>query len=55
LKIDGNNESLLYALAYHYSKYNQPEKAKNILIKLVQLYPYNTQYTSFLQQLKSKE
>jgi tetratricopeptide (TPR) repeat protein len=55
LKIDGNNESLLYALAYHYSKYNQPEKEKNILIKLVQLYPNNTQYASFLQQLNSKE
>ena len=54
LKIDGKNESILYALAYHYSKYDQVEKAKNILIKLVQLYPNNVQYANFLQQLNSK-
>lgn len=51
LKIDAINESLLYALAYHYSNSQQPGKAKNILIKLVDLYPNNTQYLSFLQQL----
>ena len=51
LKIDAGNESLLYALAYHYSNYGQPEKARNILIRLVELYPNNTQYVSFLQQL----
>ena len=51
LKIDASNESLLYALAYHYSNYGQPEKARNILIRLVELYPNNTQYVSFLQQL----
>ena len=50
LKIDHTDESLLYALAYHYSKYNQPEKAKATLIKLVQLYPNNSQYNSFLAQ-----
>ncbi len=53
LKIDSTNESLLYALAYHYSNINQREKAKNILIKLVNLYPNNTQYLGFLQQLSS--
>jgi tetratricopeptide (TPR) repeat protein len=54
LKIDGTNESLLYALAFHYSKYKQLEKAKNILKRLVQLYPNNSQYSSFLQQLKAR-
>ena len=55
LKIDATNESLLYALAYHYSNSNQPQKAKNILIKLVDLYPNNTQYLSFLRQIDSKK
>ncbi|MFI0429263.1 tetratricopeptide repeat protein [Mariniflexile sp. HMF6888] len=51
LKIDSNNESLLYALAFHYYKMGEIEKAKNILMKLVQLYPNNAQYKSFLQSL----
>lgn len=55
LKIDVDNESLLYALAYHYSKYGKPDKAKNIAIRLVQLYPGNTQYVTFLQQLNFSE
>ena len=50
LKIEGTNESLLYTLAYHYSTTNQTEKAKNILYKLVDLYPNNTQYRDFLKQ-----
>jgi Flp pilus assembly protein TadD len=54
LEIDGNNKSLLYALAFHYSKYDQPEKAKKKLLKLVGLYPNNSQYASILQQLNSK-
>ena len=53
LKIDVNNESLLYALAFQYSKLNQIEKAKTVLIKLVQLYPNNRDYQSFLQQILS--
>jgi len=51
LKVDANNESLLYALAYHYSTHNQTEKAKNIALRLVRLYPSNPQYMAFLQQL----
>ena len=51
LKIDANNESLLYALAYHYSITNQKNKAKNVMSKLVNLYPSNTQYLEFLNQL----
>ena len=51
LKVDANNESLLYALAYIYSKSNQKEKAKNIVKRLVDLYPNNQQYKSFLNQL----
>ena len=55
LKIDANNESLLYALAHHYSNTNQGEKAINILTKLIELYPNNSQYLSFLRQLNSKD
>lgn len=51
LKIDSNNQSLLYALAFHYYNKGEIEKSKNILKKLVQLYPANTQYKSFLQSL----
>ena len=51
LKVDATNEGLLYALAYLYSKSNQKEKAKNIVLKLVELYPNNQQYKSFLNQL----
>jgi tetratricopeptide (TPR) repeat protein len=54
LKIDGNNEILLYALAYHYYKDGKNDKAKNIVIRLIQLYPNNPQYSNFLQQLNSK-
>ena len=52
LKIDTNNESLLYALAYTYSQSNQKVKAKNILQRLVSLYPNNQQYQAFLNQLQ---
>jgi len=51
LKIDVNDESLLYALAFHYSNTNQLEKAKKIVTKLVQLYPNNTNYQNFLKKL----
>jgi tetratricopeptide (TPR) repeat protein len=54
LKIENNNESILYALAFHYYKYGQIDKAKNIAIRLIQLYPNNTQYANFLQQLNSQ-
>ncbi len=53
LKIDATNESLLYALAYHYSQHNQLEKAKNMGKRLVQIYPNNKEYRSFLQQLET--
>ena len=45
------NESLLYLLAYHYANNNQKEKAKNIALQLVELFPNNSQYFTFLQQL----
>lgn len=51
LKIDGANESLLYALAYMYSKSDQKEKAKNIVKRLIELYPNNQQYRTFLIKL----
>tara|TARA_R110002033_G_scaffold165923_1_gene204241 strand:+ start:1487 stop:3721 length:2235 start_codon:yes stop_codon:yes gene_type:complete len=54
LKIDANNESILYALAFHYYKYGQLDKAKNITLRLVELYPNNGRYANFLQQLDSK-
>ena len=54
LKIDANNESLLYALAYHYSNTGQIEKAKNILMKMTQLFPNNSQYSNFLRQLNAQ-
>lgn len=49
-----NNESLLYLLAYHYAQNNAPEKAKNIALKLVELFPENPQYFQFLQQLNQQ-
>ncbi len=54
LEIDATNESLLYALAYHYSNTNQTEKAINTLNRLIELYPNNSQYIGFLNNLKSK-
>ena len=51
LKVDAQNEGLLYALAYLYSKSDQKPKAKNILQRLVDLYPNNQQYRNFLNQL----
>ena len=54
LRADANNESLLYALAFHYYKNGHIEKAKNILVKMVRLFPDNSQYSSFLNQLKAK-
>lgn len=51
LKIEANNESLLYALAYIYSKSNQKAKAKNIVSRLIELFPDNQQYQSFLNSL----
>ncbi|WP_405606795.1 tetratricopeptide repeat protein [Polaribacter sp. Asnod1-A03] len=54
LKVDATNESLLYALAYLYSKSNQTEKAKNIVYRLIELYPNNQEYKSFLNQLERR-
>ncbi|PQJ69742.1 tetratricopeptide repeat protein [Polaribacter butkevichii] len=51
LKVEATNEGLLYALAYLYSKSNQKEKAKNIVKRLIELYPNNQQYPNFLNQL----
>lgn len=51
LKLDANNESLLYGLTFIYSKSNQNAKAKNILLRLTELYPSNQQYRNFLNQL----
>lgn len=53
LKIDATNENLLYALAYVYSKNNQIAKAKNIAERLMNLYPSNSQYKTFYQQLSA--
>ena len=46
-----NDESLLYLLAYHYANNGAKDKAKNIAMQLVQLFPNNSQYYQFLQQL----
>ncbi|MCG1035725.1 tetratricopeptide repeat protein [Polaribacter sp. DS7-9] len=54
LKVDATNENLLYALAYLYAKNNQTEKAINIAYRLVELYPNNQEYKSFLNQLKGR-
>lgn len=54
LKALPQNESLLYLLAYHYASNNQKEKAKNIALQLVKLYPNNSQYFTFLQQLNGQ-
>jgi len=51
LKVDATNEGLLYALAYLYSKSDQKAKAKNIVQRLIDLYPNNQQYSNFLNQL----
>lgn len=51
LKVDATNASLLYALGFVYSQSNQKEKAKNILERLVALYPNNQQYQNLLNQL----
>lgn len=51
LKVEGTNEGLLYALAYLYAKSNQKEKARNIVNRLIDLYPNNQQYRNFLNQL----
>ncbi|MEP1487216.1 MAG: tetratricopeptide repeat protein [Algibacter sp.] len=45
------HDSLLYILAYIYSKDNQLEKAKNIAKRLVELYPDNSNYRTFYNQL----
>ena len=51
LKKEPQNDSLLYMLAYIYSKDNQLEKAKNIAKRLVELYPNNSNYRTFYNQL----
>ena len=53
LKMDPENESLLYALAYHYATYDKKEKAINILLKLTEFYPENAQYQNFLNNLST--
>ncbi|MBT8395247.1 MAG: tetratricopeptide repeat protein [Bacteroidia bacterium] len=45
---------LLYTLAYLYSSNRKFEKAKNVMIRLVELFPDNPQYLSMLQQLSSQ-
>lgn len=52
LKVSPTNEDLLYTLAFFYSKYGETQKAKEIGNQLVQLYPNNTNYKAFLQQLE---
>lgn len=51
LKIDTNDESLPYVLAFHYSTAIQLEKARKTVIKLVQLYPNNPNYANFIKKL----
>ena len=51
LKKAPQNDSLLYMLAYIYSKDNQLEKAKNIAKRLVELYPNDSNYRTFYNQL----
>ena len=53
LSISPTNEDLLYTLAFLYSKYGETEKAIEIGTQLVQLYPDNQNYKSFLQQLQA--
>ena len=53
LKKAPQNESLLYNLAYLYSKNNQVAKAKNIANQLIELYPNNTNYRAFLNQINA--
>ncbi|MBD1260427.1 tetratricopeptide repeat protein [Maribacter polysiphoniae] len=52
LKVSPTNEDLLYTLAFFYSKYGETQKAKEFGNQLVQLYPNNTNYKAFLQQLE---
>ncbi|WP_242206624.1 tetratricopeptide repeat protein [Aestuariivivens insulae] len=47
------DESMLYILAYIYSKNNEVEKAKNIAKRLVDLYPNNSNYRAFYNQLNA--
>jgi len=54
LKKDPNNEDLLYMLAYIYSKDNKIEKAKEVVENLVELYPNNSNYSNFLNQLNGR-
>lgn len=55
LKKAPQNDSLLYILAYMYSKNNQIEKAKNIAKRLIELYPDNTNYMGFYNQLNNSK
>ena len=54
LKKDPKNEDLLYMLAYLYSKDNKIEKAKEVVENLVELYPNNSNYSNFLNQLNGR-
>ncbi len=54
LKIDKNNESLLYALAYQFYTKEKYKKAKTIIEKLIKTHPENPQYMRFLDELKTK-
>ena len=51
---DPNNEDLLYMLAYIYSKDSKIEKAKKVVENLVELYPSNSNYSNFLNQLNTR-
>lgn len=41
-------------LAYIYSKDNKIEKAKEVVENLVELYPNNSNYSNFLNQLNGR-
>lgn len=51
LKIDEKNESLLYALVYHFFNNGEKNKAKNSLKKLIEYYPRNMQYKNLFTSL----
>ncbi|TNJ43160.1 tetratricopeptide repeat protein [Tamlana fucoidanivorans] len=54
LKKAPQNESLLYMLAYVYSKSGDIQKATNVCETLVNLYPNNSNYVTFYNQLRGQ-
>jgi len=55
LKIENDNESLLYALAYQFYTTGKYDQSKNVINKLIKEYPRNPQYVRFLEQLQTQE